>query len=76
MAIEEKIVSVLGLLIKCPLEKPIDECPAKSHRHLSFNEKYTLVGKMSEEDLDAIISTHKKCIRLREKELFGKGFVN
>ncbi len=73
---QEKIVSVLGLFIKCPLEKPLDDCPANKFRILSFNEKYQLALNMKEEDLDVIISKHKRCLRIREKELYGKSSIN
>lgn len=67
---EDKIVTILGLLLKCPLDEPLDDCPAKKFRDLPFDEKYKLAISMNEEDIDNIITRHRECIRLREKELF------
>lgn len=69
---EEKFVRLLGLLIECPLEKPLDDCPAKQYRGLSLDEKYKLTRSMKEEDIDNIIYHHQECLRLRELELFGQ----
>ncbi len=66
----EKISSVFGLLIQCPLDVPLDTCPAIELRELSTEEKFKLVNEMSEEKLDKIIIHHKQCLRGREKKLF------
>ncbi len=68
---EDKVVRILGLLIKCPLEEPLDDCPASKYRGLSFEEKFKLATTMKEEDLDKIIAHHQECLRLRERDLFG-----
>jgi len=68
---EDKVVTILGLLIKCPLDEPADDCPATKYRDLPFDEKFRLARNMKKEDADKIISHHKECIRLREMELFG-----
>lgn len=43
---EDKIVTILGLLIKCPMDEPLDDCPAKKFRDLPFDEKYKLAISM------------------------------
>jgi len=68
---ENKVVNVLGLLIKCPLDVPLDNCPAIKYRKLPFDEKFKLVRNLKEEDLDEIISHHQECIKLRERNMFG-----
>ncbi|MFK5857499.1 MAG: hypothetical protein QM503_15320 [Bacteroidota bacterium] len=67
----DKMVSVLGLLIKCPFDNPLYDCPALTYRHLSVAKKLRLAKSMSEEDLDNIISHHEKCIKAREQEELG-----
>lgn len=69
----DKISSVFGLLIQCPMDDPLDNCPAKDLRELSTEEKFKIANNMSEEQLDDIISHHKQCLREREKKMFNIG---
>ena len=66
----EKISIVFGLLIQCPLDDSLDNCPAIELRELSTEEKFKIANNMSEEQLDNIIIHHKQCLREREKKLF------
>lgn len=67
----EKISIVFGLLIQCPLDDPLDNCPVNELRELSTEEKFSTANNMSEDQLNDIISHHKQCIREREKKLFN-----
>ncbi len=69
----EKISIVFGLLIECPLDEPLDTCPALDLRKLPTDEKFKIVNNMSEEQLDDILTHHKKCLREREKKFFNRG---
>ncbi len=69
----EKISIVFGLLIECPLDEPLETCPALELRKLSTEEKFKIVNSMSEEQIDEIITHHKKCLREREEKLFNLG---
>jgi len=64
---EFRMVTLLGLLIKCPLGVPKDDCPLNKYRHLSVQEKCNLAINMSEEDADKIIVHHRECLFSKEK---------
>jgi hypothetical protein len=66
----EKVSIVFGLLIECPLDKPMDTCPALELRDLPIGEKFDIVNGFSEEQLDDIITHHNKCLRERESDFF------
>ena len=66
---EFRIITISGLLIKCPLGERLDDCPFNKYRHLSIQEKCDLAMNMSEEDAEKIIYQHRECILLREKDL-------
>lgn len=63
-----KLVLVKGLLTECPLDKPLDDCPAKKVRCLPLEKRLQLVEDMGESDLDLIISHHRHCFQKRRLE--------
>lgn len=67
-----KRANILGLLIECPLKKPVDSCPAEKLRQLSVQEKYKVVLSMTESEMDEVIGFHLKCLHQREKELMWR----
>ncbi len=69
----EKVSIVFGLLIECPLDEPLDTCPALDLRALPTGEKFDIVKGFSEEQLDDIITHHNKCLRERERGFFNLG---
>ncbi len=64
---EQKRIWVQGLLIDCPMGKPLEECPAKSARALPIDERLKLALSMDESQLDHIITQHRKCLHERER---------
>ena len=66
LAFEHKKIWVQGLLIDCPMGKPLENCPAKDARALPIEERLNLPNAMDERQLDQIISHHRKCLRERE----------
>ena len=63
--LKDKRNCILGLLINCPFQKALSDCPAKEIRKLSTMEKFEMVGNMSEQELDTIIGHHEKCSHKR-----------
>jgi hypothetical protein len=72
LTLEEKISWVLGLVIECPLQDPLETCPAKELRGLPVQDSAALISNMEEAQLDEIISHHRQCLWERERELLGR----
>jgi len=65
----EKRIWVMGLLVACPCDKALDECPLNDARALPLSERSTLMRQMDENQLDEIIAHHKCCLREREGKI-------
>jgi len=65
-------IFVRGLLLKCPMRLPLENCPLSEYRILPLKTRMELVNKMSEEDITEITDYHKQCLakRQQEKECF------
>ena len=57
---------VKGLLIDCPVGKPLEDCPAKDIRGLPTKERSRIVDDMTEEAVDEILDHHRRCVQERE----------
>jgi len=66
LAFEHKKIWVQGLLIDCPMGKPLENCPAKDARALPIEERLKLANAMDEGQLDQIIIHHRMCLYERE----------
>ena len=66
LTLEQKKIWVQGLLIECPMGKPLDNCPAKDIRALPIKERLELANAMNEPQINQIISHHRKCLYERE----------
>lgn len=66
LTLEYKKIWVQGLLIACPIGKPLENCPANNARDLPINERLDLVTAMNGSQLDQIIDHHQKCLHRRE----------
>lgn len=66
--LSEKMSLVNGLLLECPLDKPLDDCPAKEVRSLPAKKRLKVVEAMGESELDLIISHHRYCFQKRRME--------
>ena len=53
-------------MIRCPMGKPVEGCPANSARGLPLGDLVKVVGDMSVQDLNAIVAYHRECLRKRE----------
>lgn len=62
---------VKGLVMGCPFDDPIPECPLEAMRKLPVADRLRRVNAMTDQDLAEIISHHKKCLEIREEELMG-----
>ena len=62
----DKIVWVQGLLVDCPLRKPLANCPAAELRKLTLTDRLKLAKTISEEQIDSIIAHHRNCIAERK----------
>ncbi len=60
---------VQGLLTECPLDKPLEDCPAKEVRGFPYEERSVIVVNMSETELDLIISHHRYCFQKRRLDM-------
>lgn len=65
LTLENKVIWVLGLMIDCPMQNPLETCPAKDVRALPLRERLALVKQMEESQLDQIIAHHRRCLRER-----------
>ena len=70
--LEQKRAWVQGLLIECPLNKPLKDCPAKEARALPLVDRFNLMRTMNEDELDQIIAHHQNCLLEREKQLLRR----
>ena len=64
--LRDKRTWVKGILLDCPLDKPMPDCPGNILRGLSLAEFVRVVNNMSERKLDAIITYHETCMSERE----------
>lgn len=64
----DKRVWVKGLLVDCPVGRPLESCPASKIRGLPLPNLVSAVNRMSDRKIDAIIKYHENCARKRNKE--------
>ena len=57
---------VIGLIFGCPFNEPLSNCPVNDIRQLPPAERIGIVDRMSVENIERIISHHKKCFKMRE----------
>ena len=58
-----KLVSVFGLLVKCPRRELISDCPFQKHRTKSLEDRLTVAQQFTENELDEIMAYHYVCER-------------
>lgn len=64
--IEDKKAWVRELLIGCPFDEPLPDCPGCELRKLPIEKRIKAADEMTEKDLDNVINHHKCCLRKRE----------
>lgn len=65
--LEDKLIWIKGLLLECPMGKPLDDCPAEKYRKFPIKERMKIVNEMKIEEIEFIIKHHKECLRKREE---------
>ena len=65
ISFEQKQGFVLGLVLECPFQEPLPNCPAADLRNLPVEEKLESIKNMSEQALDEIIEYHRECTKKR-----------
>ena len=60
-------VWIKGLVVACPLNNALPNCPFKDARKLPLIERIGVVNRMSVEQLEEIINHHKECLQMRER---------
>ena len=63
---EELLTWLNGLVVGCPFNDPLDDCPLLEIRKLPLAERYKLIKLMSEDEIRAILNHHKDCLERRE----------
>ncbi len=66
MELKYKKVWLKGLVISCPFEKALDDCPANEIRKLPLPERMAFVSNMTPQQIDETLTHHKKCKTERE----------
>ena len=54
-----------ALLVKCPFDLELDDCPLREVRRLAFGERMALVNDMPDEEITSVIRHHQDCQRKR-----------
>jgi len=58
----------MGLIVNCPFDKSLDNCPLCDIRKLPLLERIDIVRKMTEEEINKVIDYHKNCYEKRKLE--------
>ena len=66
---QNKRAWVKGLVMGCPFDDELPDCPLQSLRKQTPAERFNLVNDMTDDDLIHIVSYHKECLAQREAEL-------
>ncbi|MFC1461748.1 hypothetical protein ACFLQR_04445 [Verrucomicrobiota bacterium] len=64
----DKRIWVKGILVDCPVGKPLESCPASKIRGLPLPNLIATVNSMSDRQIDAIIKYHENCAKERDKK--------
>ncbi len=63
--IKRRILAI-GLIVECPFNEPLADCPLSDVRELPFEERIEIIQKMSDEKIGEIIGYHGECFKKRE----------
>lgn len=61
-----KYIILYGNLYDCPAGPRLESCPLTCMQHLTFEEKYDVVSRLSNEEQDAILKHHDDCLLKRK----------
>lgn len=60
---------VKGLIMGCPFDEPLPDCPLGKIRELPVVYRLKRVNSMTDDEITEIIEHHKRCLEIREMEL-------
>ena len=63
---------LFGLLIECPMGKPVENCPFNEYRKEPTTKKISITYEMPREKVMNLIIHHKKCLAKRESMIAKK----
>ena len=65
---QEKRAWAKALLLKCPFDLELHNCPIKEVRRMPFGDRMDLVNSMSDENIDSVVQHHIDCQKARSKK--------
>jgi len=66
MDLKYRRVWLKGLVISCPLNKALEDCPANEIRKLPLPERMAFVDNLTDQQVDETLTHHKNCLAERE----------
>ncbi len=66
MELKYRKVWLKGLVISCPFDKALKDCPANEIRKLPLAERMAFVDNMTTQQIDDTLTHHKNCLAERE----------
>lgn len=57
-------MQLLNLLIKCPLEVPVDDCPFESYWSQTMTERFAFLETLDEKTTQKLLDMHQRCFQL------------
>ena len=63
---EKKRIWAKGLLVDCPFEITLEDCPLKETREMSRRKQLDIINEMPALELDNLLSYHWKCQEARK----------
>jgi len=61
-----------GLLIDCPMGKPLDNCPINKYRQMPATRKISFTFEMPKDELKKLLLHHRNCLAARESMIRKK----
>lgn len=66
MELKYRRVWLKGLVISCPFNRALDNCPANEIRKLPLAERMDFVDTLTNQQVDETLEHHKNCLAERE----------
>ncbi len=66
MELKYRKVWLKGLVISCPFNRALDNCPAKNIRKLPLTQRMVFVDNLTAKQIDDALAHHKNCLTERE----------
>jgi hypothetical protein len=62
---EKTVLMIKQLIIRCPMDDPLPDCPLSEFRELPLKGKFRMIEAMPLEELDSIVHQHYNCFQGR-----------